>query len=149
MLKVTNPANNKSVIVKVTDRGPFGRGRIIDLSWRAAKELDILTQGVAMVKVELYRDANGIPYRPEGSMEFPEMDFEMSEAGYSFIENWKQRTEEADRKITQHKRKPTAKRPTSKQQAAAEQKANKKTDTEDTESNVWLEVFNKVKNLTK
>ena len=42
MLKVYNPANGRSVIVRVTDRGPFVRGRIIDLSWRAAKELDII-----------------------------------------------------------------------------------------------------------
>ncbi|WP_373277774.1 septal ring lytic transglycosylase RlpA family protein [Segatella baroniae] len=47
MLKVTNPANGKEVIVKVTDRGPFSRGRIIDLSWGAAKALGILDRGVA------------------------------------------------------------------------------------------------------
>ena len=39
LLKVTNPANGKSVIVRVTDRGPYVRGRIIDLSVRAAKEI--------------------------------------------------------------------------------------------------------------
>ena len=49
MLRVTNPQNGKSVVVKVTDRGPYGRGRIIDLSGRAAKELDILAKGVAIV----------------------------------------------------------------------------------------------------
>ena len=52
LLKVTNLSNNKSVVVKVTDRGPFARGRIIDLSWRAAKELDILAKGVGTVRVE-------------------------------------------------------------------------------------------------
>ena len=50
-LQVTNLQNGRSVVVRVTDRGPFARGRIIDLSWRAAKELGILTQGVAMVEV--------------------------------------------------------------------------------------------------
>ena len=40
-LKVTNPANGKSVIVRVTDRGPYVKGRIIDLSVKAAKELGI------------------------------------------------------------------------------------------------------------
>ena len=54
LLKVTNLSNNKSVVVKVTDRGPFARGRIIDLSWRAAKELDILAKGVCTVRVERY-----------------------------------------------------------------------------------------------
>ena len=53
LLKVTNPSNGKEVVVRVTDRGPFKRGRIIDLSWGAAKELGMLTQGVAMVKVEV------------------------------------------------------------------------------------------------
>ncbi len=38
MLKVTNLRNDKSVIVKVIDRGPYGRGKIIDLSWAAAKK---------------------------------------------------------------------------------------------------------------
>src|SRR5688572_9831233 len=38
-----------SIIVKVTDRGPFVKGRVIDLSKRAAKELDILHQGIADV----------------------------------------------------------------------------------------------------
>ena len=53
LLKVTNPSNGKEVVVRVTDRGPFKRGRIIDLSWGAAKELGMLSQGVAMVKVEV------------------------------------------------------------------------------------------------
>lgn len=51
-LKVTNPANNKSVIVRVNDRGPFVNDRIIDLSFAAAKELDILTTGITRVKIE-------------------------------------------------------------------------------------------------
>ena len=53
-LKVTNPANGKSVIVRVTDRGPYVRGRIIDLSVKAAKELGIIAQGIAPVVVELW-----------------------------------------------------------------------------------------------
>ena len=53
-LKVYNPANGLQTIVRVTDRGPFGRGRIIDLSWRAAKEIGILRQGIAPVIVEVY-----------------------------------------------------------------------------------------------
>ncbi len=53
LLKVKNPANGREVIVKVNDRGPFGRGRIIDLSWGAARELGMLAQGVVMVEVEV------------------------------------------------------------------------------------------------
>lgn len=50
--KVTNLANGKSVIVKINDRGPFHANRIIDLSWIAAKRLDILSHGTAKVRVQ-------------------------------------------------------------------------------------------------
>ena len=76
-LKVTNLSNGKSVVVKVIDRGPFGRGRIIDLSWGAAKELDMLAQGVSTVKVEMI-DHSSIPFRPEET-KLPKIDFEMAE----------------------------------------------------------------------
>jgi len=56
-LRVTNPANDSVVVVRVTDRGPFGRGRIIDLSWCAAKQLGILRQGIAPVIVEVVSDS--------------------------------------------------------------------------------------------
>ena len=62
-LQVTNLQNGRSVVVRVTDRGPFARGRIIDLSWRAAKELGILTQGVAMVEV-VRADEIVVPFKP-------------------------------------------------------------------------------------
>lgn len=50
--KVTNLSNGKSVIVRVNDRGPFLRGRIIDLSYAAAFQLDYIRQGSAEVLVE-------------------------------------------------------------------------------------------------
>ena len=52
LLQVTNPANGRVVVVRVNDRGPFVRGRIVDLSWGAARELGILAQGIARVRVE-------------------------------------------------------------------------------------------------
>ena len=52
LLQVTNPANGRVVVVKVNDRGPYVRGRIIDLSWGAARDLGILSQGIATVTVE-------------------------------------------------------------------------------------------------
>ena len=61
-LRVTNLSNGRSVIVRVTDRGPFARGRIIDLSYGAARELGMLSQGVAMVEVQRY-DETMVPYR--------------------------------------------------------------------------------------
>lgn len=87
ILKVTNLSNNKSVEVKVTDRGPFHKGRVVDLSWAAAKELGMLSQGIATVKVEVA--ASPIPFRPKENIELPQIDFEVMDAGYSFIDNWK------------------------------------------------------------
>jgi rare lipoprotein A len=52
MVLVTNSHNGKSVVVRITDRGPYGRGRIIDLSRAAAVELDMIVSGTAMVSVE-------------------------------------------------------------------------------------------------
>ncbi len=50
--RVTNTANNSSVIVRVNDRGPYAHGRLIDLSKRAAEMLDYAHSGTAKVKVE-------------------------------------------------------------------------------------------------
>jgi rare lipoprotein A len=50
--KVTNLDNSRSVIVKINDRGPYTRGRIIDLSPRAADALDMKRAGVAPVVIE-------------------------------------------------------------------------------------------------
>ncbi|HLD77241.1 MAG TPA: septal ring lytic transglycosylase RlpA family protein [Rickettsiales bacterium] len=52
MAKVTNLENGKSVVVRVNDRGPFAKNRIIDLSKRAAENLDYHKRGTATVKVE-------------------------------------------------------------------------------------------------
>jgi rare lipoprotein A len=49
---VTNPANGKSVKVRINDRGPHVRGRSLDLSKRAAEELGITEKGVARLKVK-------------------------------------------------------------------------------------------------
>ncbi len=50
-LRVKNLNNGKEVVVRVNDRGPFGRGRIVDLSWGAAKALGMLSQGVVDVEI--------------------------------------------------------------------------------------------------
>jgi len=52
MLRVTNQHNNKSVTVRVNDRGPFVAARIIDISRAAAVQLDMISTGTAPVKVE-------------------------------------------------------------------------------------------------
>ena len=50
-VRVTNLNNNKSVILKVNDRGPFHENRIIDLSYTAAIKLDIIKKGTGLVEV--------------------------------------------------------------------------------------------------
>ncbi len=52
LLRLTNPATNQAVIVRINDRGPFIRGRQIDVSMAAAQELGIIEKGVANVRVE-------------------------------------------------------------------------------------------------
>jgi rare lipoprotein A len=55
-VRVTNLGNGRSVVVTVTDRGPFRRGRIIDVSARAARALDFVRAGTARVRVEVVGD---------------------------------------------------------------------------------------------
>jgi rare lipoprotein A len=50
-VKVTNVANGRSVKVRITDRGPFAEGRVIDLSKKAAKKIGMVNTGVAVVEV--------------------------------------------------------------------------------------------------
>jgi hypothetical protein len=48
---VTNVGNGKTVIVRITDRGPHRRGRIMDVSHAAARELDMIDSGTTLVSV--------------------------------------------------------------------------------------------------
>ena len=75
------------MIVRVTDRGPFVRGRIIDLSWRAAKELGIVAQGVATVFVQKYNDII-VPFLAEDEIELPELDLETNEGAKGLTPFW-------------------------------------------------------------
>lgn len=52
-VRVTNLNNGKSTIVRITDRGPFVEGRIIDLSMAAAREIDSIGPGVVPVRLEV------------------------------------------------------------------------------------------------
>jgi len=60
-LKVTNNTNNKSVIVRVNDRGPFHQDRIIDLSYSAAYKLGMMKTGVANVTITAITDFSSSP----------------------------------------------------------------------------------------
>ena len=79
MLKVTNLLNGKQVVVRVTDRGPYVRGRIVDLSWGAAKAIGMLAQGIAPVTVERIRTSS-IPFKPEeDDPDVPKFEFELAD----------------------------------------------------------------------
>ncbi|MBU2515091.1 septal ring lytic transglycosylase RlpA family protein [bacterium] len=54
-LKVTNMENNKTVVVRINDRGPYKKNRIIDLTRKAAEELGFEDQGTARVSLEILR----------------------------------------------------------------------------------------------
>jgi rare lipoprotein A len=53
MVRVTNKTNGREVDVKINDRGPFVDGRVIDLSLRAARQIDLVRPGVAPVKLKI------------------------------------------------------------------------------------------------
>lgn len=100
-LKITNPRNGKSVIVRVTDRGPFVRGRVVDLSYAAARELGTLASGVAYVKVELVRKETEIPFPSEsnGTLEIPEIEYGTAGVCYEFIPEWEKVEEDKPKEI--------------------------------------------------
>lgn len=54
-VRVTNEANGKSVVVRINDRGPFVKGRIIDLSTAAFASIGSTDSGIAKVKLEILK----------------------------------------------------------------------------------------------
>ncbi len=58
-VRVTNLNNNKSTNVVINDRGPFKSGRIIDLSYSAAKDIDMIGTGTARVRINAVGSTNG------------------------------------------------------------------------------------------
>ena len=149
LLKVTNPSNGKDVIVKVTDRGPFARGRIIDLSWSAAKQLGILAQGVATVLVEVYKEARSIPYRPEETPKLPEIEFGTTEAGYSVVDNWASESPQETKTPTSSLPKKTAEKPHGARQAMPAKPQANPQNTKEKEGKVWSNLFNRLKRWKK
>ena len=118
--------------LKVTDRGPFARGRIIDLSWKAAKELGMLAQGVAMVEV-VRADKIVVPFKPSEEKHVIEFDFESSNVAEMLRPTWQEMKEvnrrtsagqqnrhQAKRNDSREKHRPTSK--VTKQQASGKQK---------------------------
>jgi rare lipoprotein A (peptidoglycan hydrolase) len=59
IVKVTDQLSGRSVMVCINDRGPYVRGRIIDLSYAAAKRIDLNSRGIGKVALEVVGDENG------------------------------------------------------------------------------------------
>jgi len=83
-VEVTNLNNGKQVIVKVNDRGPFVDDRIIDLSQRAAEELDMIRAGTARVQVRALGAPNALPPAPIFAAT-PSESVESRTSGFSII----------------------------------------------------------------
>jgi len=64
-VRVINLENKKSIVVIINDRGPFVKGRIIDLSKSAAEELDFLDKGIIDVKIEVINSADAKESNPK------------------------------------------------------------------------------------
>jgi rare lipoprotein A len=60
IVRVTNVKTGHSAVVRITDRGPFVEGRIIDLSLAAAKQIDVYQPGTAAVKLEVLQTPNSL-----------------------------------------------------------------------------------------
>lgn len=58
VVKVTNQSNGREVEVRINDRGPFIEGRVIDLSYKAAREIDMVRAGVAPVKLAILKEGS-------------------------------------------------------------------------------------------
>lgn len=60
IVRVTNPESGSSAVVRITDRGPFVEGRMIDLSQAAAKKIGLLRKGTGRVRIELLKTPRSI-----------------------------------------------------------------------------------------
>jgi rare lipoprotein A len=60
LVKITNLENQREVVVRINDRGPFVGDRIVDLSWAAAKELGMVKKGTVPVRVAVLGSANSL-----------------------------------------------------------------------------------------
>ena len=91
ILKVTNKRNNKSVVVRINDRGPFVNNRIIDLSKAAAKKIGMIGTGTAPVELEVigFATKNKMPTKKElkkTPKSVPEGNFALQIGSFSKIE---------------------------------------------------------------
>lgn len=118
MLKVREVSTGKEVVVRVTDRGPFGKGRIIDLTTGAARKLGMISKGVTQVEISIIGKAD-----KNGNMEgtkLPEMQLYDPATGSFYASS--EYVERQKQQQTQAKKRAAAQR---KQKATARAKAQK------------------------
>lgn len=82
LLRVRNVKNGKEVYVTVTDRGPFSRGCIVDLSRAAAEQLEMIADGIATVEVDTVEPV--APFRTIENAILPSLDLEAATSGSEF-----------------------------------------------------------------
>ena len=154
-LRITNPMNGQEVIVKVTDRGPYVRGRAIDLSYAAAQRLGTLRNGVAMVRIEILDEDKPVPYKSNNIRPLPRVEYGEAGVCYEFIPEWEKVKEEPKRvprkvNTTVKKKHTTANaRParTNKQGQQRQNAQNKQQNKNNNQSgSKWRSFFNDIKN---
>lgn len=64
LVEVTNLANHRSVIVRINDRGPFSKGRVIDLTHAAARAIGMVSKGVATVSLRVIGKGHAVVLAP-------------------------------------------------------------------------------------
>ena len=147
LLKVTNLLNGKQVVVRVTDRGPYVKGRIVDLSWGAAKAIGMLSQGIAPVTVERIRTSN-IPFKPEeDDPDVPKFEFELADIAPVGITPVWQREAQIDAKKVQRSMSQTATESAAESQAPTPPQSAKPK--EAAKTNDELDEINKKNNAAK
>jgi len=98
ILKVHDLNTDKEVYVKVTDRGPFRKGAVIDLSYAAAKELNILNRGVSNVEITM-ADEVRIPYKVEDNLVIPQLQVKSPDGiGFCKLPEWGEKKQEMEMK---------------------------------------------------
>lgn len=135
LLKVRNPLNDRTVIVRVTDRGPFSKHRIIDLSRAAAKQLDIIAAGFREVEITPYHPGV-VPYRLENDTlpEIPELELNYTPTTTYPVPEWTQQDEGTADKPEKPTKETPAKEAPAKETPAKETPA-KETPTKETPEN--------------
>ena len=72
LVRVTNLRNGKSVLVRINDRGPFVKGRTIDLTMVAARQIEMISDGIVPVRLEVLKPIELIS-RPNRTLDLPDL----------------------------------------------------------------------------